>query len=288
MDKVDVAVERMKMASDISLSYYQKPIMITYSGGKDSDACVEVAKIAKIPFEVVNSHTSADAPQTVRHIRKKFHELELAGIPCRIEFPTYKGERTSMWSLIPQKKMPPTRLMRYCCEVLKETSGDGRAIVTGVRWDESVSRKNKRGVKEALAPKEKDRIILTNDNDDDRRLIEQCQLRSKTSFNIIVDWKDADVWDFLHSQKTETNILYQCGYDRVGCIGCPLASKKRRKEFADFPAYRKMYIHAFDRMLLEREKAGKKSNWQTGYDVFRWWMEEDPNQLQFGFMTDEE
>lgn len=75
MDKLDAAVKRLQSASEMSLYLYQKPLLLTYSGGKDSDACIEVAKIAGIPFDAVHSHTTADAPETVRHVRAKFRAL---------------------------------------------------------------------------------------------------------------------------------------------------------------------------------------------------------------------
>lgn len=84
------------------------------------------------------------------HVRKRAKEYEGKGIEYTIEHPTYKGERTSMWALIPQKLMPPTRITRYCCQVLKEQSGKGRFIVTGARWAESSARKANRGRLEIL------------------------------------------------------------------------------------------------------------------------------------------
>lgn len=280
MDKLDTAIERMRSASEISLAHYHKPILLTYSGGKDSDVCMEIARIAGIPFEVVNSHTTADAPETVYYIRGRFHEMELAGVSCDIIPPEYQGRSISMWSLIPQRLMPPTRLVRYCCEALKETAGAGRAIVTGVRWAESEKRRNTRGVKEVPAKRLSQKVIINNDNDADRRFMETCQMQGKVIFNPIIDWEDADVWDFLHWRRTESNPVYQRGFSRVGCIGCPLTScRKRRYEFSLYPAYKRLYIHAFDRMLEARKAAGKvTASWRTGYDVYRWWMEDNPAQ----------
>ena len=286
-DKLHNAIERMRMASEISLEHYQKPILLTYSGGKDSDICIEVAKIAGIPFEVVNSHTTADTPETVRHIRKKFQELELAGIPCRIQYPEYKGNRVSMWTLIPQQGVTPYRIMRYCCAVLKETAGKNRAIVTGVRWAESIRRKNTRGIAETKSKDPAKRIMLLSDDDDGRRFIEKCQQKASTVFNPVIDWEDAEVWDFLRERQVETNPLYRCGFDRIGCVGCPMARRKVRLfEFARYPAYKTMYIHAFDRMLEARKAAGKETKWESGREVFRWWMEENPDQLLFEGMED--
>ena len=73
-----------------------------------------------------------------------------------------------MWSLIPQKLIPPTRIVRYCCEVLKEHGGTGRMITTGIRWAESVKRKKNRGIYEKGHRDKEKRIILMNDNDDKR------------------------------------------------------------------------------------------------------------------------
>ena len=65
-----------------------------------------------------------------------------------------------------------------------------------------------------------------------------------------------------------------CGLSRVGCIGCPLASKRKRLEdFTRWPKHKQAYIRAFDRMLENRRIAGKGGNWQTGVDVFHTWME---------------
>lgn len=57
--------------------------------------------------------------------------------------------------------------------------------------------------------------------------------------NPIIDWAHKDIWDFIHSENIKTCDLYKMGYDRVGCIGCPMAGKKRYKEFNDFPKYKK-------------------------------------------------
>ena len=96
MDKEKKAIERIRMASEMSLHHYKKPLVCAYSGGKDSDVLLELFKRSGIPFEVHNSHTTADAPQTVRHIQKVFRGLESEWIKYEIEMPTYKGEPTSM------------------------------------------------------------------------------------------------------------------------------------------------------------------------------------------------
>lgn len=286
MDLEHKAIERIKTASEMSLHYYGEPLVCTYSGGKDSDVMLELFKRSGIPFEVHHSHTTADAPQTVYHIRQVFRELDLKGIKCNIAYHEQPdGSRITMWNLIPKKLMPPTRRIRYCCSVLKETGCANRMIATGVRWDESKSR-SARNSFEAIASKKKDAIhvpdekMLLTDNGDRRRLFEKCELKAKTAVNPLIDWKDADIWDFYHHECHCHNPLYDMGFTRVGCIGCPMAGKSRWKEFQIFPEYKGMYIHAFDRMMEARKRKGLEyqngtdRKWKNGEDVFLWWMED--------------
>ena len=279
MDLEQKAIKRIQVASEMSLYHYGKPLVCTYSGGKDSDVMLELFRRWGIPFEVHNSHTTADAPQTVRHIRDVFKKLEMDGIKCAIEMPTYKGERTSMWKLIPQKLIPPTRIARYCCAVLKETGCANRFIATGVRWDESVQRKNREEFEKlgaTKATKEKfTSVMLMNDNDARRRMNEHCMQKKKMVVNPIIDWKDSDVWEYINSENIPTCELYQWGYYRVGCIGCPMAGKKRYKAFADFPKCKNLYIHAFDRMVKERKSRGLPCQWKNGNDAFLRWMDDE-------------
>ena len=268
----------------MSLHHYGKPLVCTYSGGKDSDVILELFKRSGVPFEVQHSHTTADAPQTVYHVRKVFRKLSEGGYHCEINMPTYKGERTSMWKLIPQKLMPQTRLVRYCCSVLKETGCANRYIATGVRWDESEARSDRAEFEKVGKTKKEsekfDTVMLMNDNTASRRMTELCMQKHKMIVNPIINWTHSDIWAFIQSEHIEVCELYQMGYDRVGCIGCPMAGKKRWKEFADFPAYKKLYLHAFDRMLQERERRGKESQWKSAEEVFLWWMEDDKIQGQ--------
>lgn len=279
MDKEQKAIERIRMASELSLQHYGKPLICTYSGGKDSDVMLELFKRSGIPFEVHNSHTTADAPQTVRHIRDTFRDLENQGIKRNIEMPTYKGVKTSMWELIPLKLMPPTRIVRYCCSVLKEGGCNNRYIATGVRWDESAKRSDREAFEKlGNAKKYQEKfsdLMLMNDNDAKRRMTELCMLKKKMVVNPIIDWTCAEVWEYIRSEHIKICDLYEMGYERVGCIGCPLAGKRRWKEFSDFPKFKEAYIRAFDRMLLERKKAGLACKWECGHDVFDWWMEDE-------------
>ncbi len=283
-DLEKLAIVRLKEAARMSERLYQRPLIITTSGGKDSAVLVALAIRSGIAFELLHNHTTADAPETVYFVRGEFKGLEGMGIKCTISFPYYRGVRTSMWNLIPQKLIPPTRIQRYCCAVLKEQSGKDRYIATGVRWAESASRRKNRGIYEAGK-----NLILNNDNDECRRLFEMCAAKGKRVVNPIIDWSDNDVWDYIHAEKIPVNPMYGCGFSRVGCIGCPLAKRAaREREFLRYPKYKEMYIAAFRRMLEERKRRGKLGGdfrWgETAEDVFHWWMADGilPGQMEMG------
>lgn len=276
-----MAIERLK-AFEPDDGYY-----LAYSGGKDSDCIKILAYLAGVKFEAVHHLTTVDAPETVYYVRSQSD--------VKIESP-----ELSMWQLIVKKGIPPTRLMRYCCSVLKERGGKGKVVVTGVRWAESVKRKDSAGLvtiigKPKSTQKEAEEnqldfrknnmngLILNDDNDENRRFVEHCFRTRKTLVNPIVDWSDTDVWEFLKFYNCDSNPLYGCGFKRIGCIGCPMAGKHRYFQFDRYPRYKFLYTKTFDRMLKDREERGltNSSCWQTGEDVFKWWMGEDPLQLSF-------
>ncbi|MDR0986811.1 MAG: phosphoadenosine phosphosulfate reductase family protein, partial [Ruminococcus sp.] len=155
----------------------------------------------------------------------------------------------------------------------KETGGEGRFVVTGVRWAESTKRKAIHNSLEITTPRYKDVVIVNADNAENRRTFETCQLKGKRVLNPIVDWTDNEVWEFLHYYGCESNPLYQCGFKRIGCIGCPLARRKNQlMEFARYPKYYQMYMRAFGKMLDRRRELGKPTDWQTAQDVMDWWL----------------
>lgn len=254
-----------------------KPYRLGYSGGKDSDAIRILASLAGVNHIIVHNHTTIDMPETVYYVRS------IPGV--QIEYP-----KLSMWKLIVKTKIPPTRWNRYCCTELKERSGAGYLNIFGVRKSESVSRAKNNDVvtvkgMPAMTAKlaeemdlnyritEKGGVILNTDDADSREFVERCYRTRSTQINPIVDWTDSDVWEFLHYYGCKGNPLYQEGFDRIGCVGCPMISqKKKEEEFERQPKYKLNYIKAFGRMLKLRTKMEKYS-WKTGQDVFDWWIQ---------------
>lgn len=277
--------------------------VIADSGGKDSSVLKHIALKAKekynLPFMIRHNHTTVDAPETVYFVRNEKKKFMTAGIEYEISYP-----KETMWQLIVRHGTPPTRLIRYCCADLKEGSGFGEKLVTGVRKAESKNRKDNQGIITFTKPKKslKDKVEknkdfhLTNkggvvlynlDNDENRRIVESCYRTHKTLVNPLIDWDDEFLWWYIRKESICLNPLYEKGHCRVGCIGCPMAGENRWREFEQYPKYKEAYLRAFDKMLIERERRGLKNGdmWKTGLKVFKWWMEDKniDGQLEFDF-----
>ena len=267
--------------------------VISDSGGKDSSVLKHIAMKAKekygLMFSIQHNHTTVDAPETVYFVREEQEKYRAMGIAYNILYP-----KKSMWQLIIDHCTPPTRLMRYCCAELKEYSGHGEKLVTGVRKAESRNRKENQGIvtfpqpKKSLKQKIEDDenfhttdkggvVVLNLDNSDTREIVETCYRTSKTLINPLIDWEDDFLWWYIRHEEININPQYVCGQERIGCIGCPMAGKKRWSQFDRYPKYKNIYISAFGKMLIERERRGleNRSQWKNAQCVFDWWMEDE-------------
>lgn len=278
-DKVAAAIQTLKDYEQIALSksdgngrngYY-----VCISGGKDSSVIQQLCIMAGVKCQFYHNHTGLDHPETVYFVRREQKRLKELGYEFFIVMP-----KETMWSLVKRKKILPTRLVRYCCSELKEHGGRDRFIVTGVRKEESTNRKDTPLVS-ARGARKKDRVIIQNDNTEERRSVESCTLLGTLALNIIVDWSDEDVWEFIHKYEVPYNPLYAMGYKRVGCIGCPMSTKKRAELDAN-PKYKAMWMRACQWLVDNTECRHKNAT-----DLYDWWTEKtkkieiDENQIEF-------
>jgi phosphoadenosine phosphosulfate reductase len=268
-DKVAVAVARVREFAPAA-ERVSGGIQVCVSGGKDSAVIQELCVMAGVKCAFVHAHTSADHPETVRFVRRERERMREAGYEFSIDTPRYEdGRQKTMWNLI-EKCGFPTRTARWCCAHLKEFSGEGKCVVTGVRWAESARRRKTRGVCEALAEKVADKVVLNNDNDIRRRLAEICVRQRKYVLNPIVDWSDGDVWEFIAERNLPVNPLYARGYKRVGCVGCPL-NRRGAEDLERLPKYKAAYMRAGGCHLEYRKSRGLPTSWKTAEEYYAWW-----------------
>ena len=260
MDKVEVAIERIRQITPRGGSYY-----LAFSGGKDSVVIKKLCDMAGVKYDAHYRVTSVDPPELVRFI-KEYHP------DVSFDFPRYDdGSVITMWNLIPKKKMPPTRQWRYCCAYLKEDGGEGRDRITGVRWAESNRRRKIRAGME-VDDGEKLRELLDPDNMDED-MVRFCMVSKGFVLNPIIDWEDEDVWEFIHRYEVPYCELYDQGFKRLGCIGCPMAGEEERKKELDrYPKICDAYLRAFKRMIDERIGGGLKNEFKNGNEVMDWWV----------------
>lgn len=246
---------------------------LAFSGGKDSQCVYHLAKMAGVKFDAHYSVTSVDPPELVMFIKKNYpdvifdHHYWNDGKPEHC-FSDGRPKPMTMWSVIADHTIPPTRQARYCCQSLKESSGKGRVVVTGVRWAESQNRRKLHGIADIQTTSQKKHlqamedatnykrnksggISFLDDNDISRKMVEQCYQKNKVTINPIVDWTEEDVWEFIKEvAKVPYCELYDQGFTRLGCIGCPLQGREGMlADFERWPKYKELYIKAFDKMI---------------------------------------
>ena len=227
--------------------------------------------------------------------------IEKTGVPVQTKFVTdFVMYQYSMWQLMRRKKIPPLRKVRYCCEHLKErpVPQQGRAILSlGVRKYESVGRRKKRDELEIVSDKKRgDSIIMPFDNSEKRRIFETCYQDNQRRINPLAYWTDSDIWSYSKDVGLEQCGLYNEGFERLGCIGCPMARRVgREQEFRRWPKFKAQYLRTFGHMLEDRRTLGLPvlDFASTPEQWFEWWLNDkaadkaDGNQLTlWGYAED--
>ena len=214
-------------------------IELSYSGGKDSDVILELAKMAGIPYRAIYKNTTIDPSGTIAHAREMGAEVI--------------HPKKTFFQLVSEKGFP-SRFARFCCSALKEYKICDRAI-QGIRRSESRKRAEKYKEPEVCrvySAKEKVKVYLP-----------------------ILEWTDQDVVEFIKERNIKCHPLYYSGgqFDvtkRLGCMGCPLASRNKRIQFfKENPKWLKAWIRAGQkRYTSEAYQNGKaKHKFKDAFEV---------------------
>jgi len=262
-DRTKTSIERIQMFVPRDKPYY-----LAFSGGKDSIVIKDLCEKAGVSFETHHNLTGIDPPDLYRYMKKEHTDV------------IYHRPGEAYFQLIKINGLP-SRWTRWCCSVFKEGGGNGRTVITGVRWSESNARSKRQEIefdrygsqsKDAI----KNRLTFENEGDDEkRRMIEACQTKGKHILNPIIDWTDKDVWAYIKKNELPYCELYDCGFDRIGCVGCPLASPKNRlKAFERYPQFERAYIRSIDHILNHYlPEHGWKHDYVDAKDCFDDWVQ---------------
>ncbi|EGO63573.1 phosphoadenosine phosphosulfate reductase family protein [Acetonema longum] len=211
---------------------------VAFSGGKDSCVTLDLVKHAGVKYDAHYNLTTVDPPELVQFIRREHPEVE-RHLP-----------KETMWQLIARKGDLPLRHRRWCCAVLKECGGKGRLVITGVRWEESSRRKR-------------------------RAMVEQCYTdNSKRYFHPIIDWTYHDIWEYIRSVKLPYCSLYDEGFERLGCVMCPMQhdiSRDATRWPKIYEAYKMATQMGWDILKKRKDAKGEIMTWQSAEDWFNWW-----------------
>ena len=217
-----------------------EPLEIAYSGGKDSDVILELAKMAGIEYQAIYKNTTIDPPGTIKHAKENGVEI--------------RRPKETFFSLMNRKGYPGT-FKRFCCSTLKEYKILDNCVM-GIRKCESVKR-----AKRYTEPTE-------------------CRIYGSKKNHVnaiypILDWSDEDELEFIKERGIKLHPLYyreDGSIDitkRLGCMCCPLAYyKKRLLEFKKYPGMVKAYLRCGNEYLKSHPDSKIAKRFSDVYEYF--------------------
>jgi len=226
----EVAIERIQ-EHEPPEGYY-----LCFSGGKDSVCIYDLAIRSGAKFDAHYSVSPIDPPEVRQFIKDNYPDV------------IWDYHARGFWQKVTKKGLP-TRLIRWCCEYIKEGGGRGRVCLLGMRAKESTRRK-------AYAVKS------------------QFTKQKDTTWILpIVDWSTDDVWLYIEERNLNVCSLYEEGFHRLGCVLCPFGSPKQtQKEMARWPKIALAWRRASDRVFERISQNGGQDRWDTPDDFWTWWI----------------
>lgn len=247
-EKIEQAIGLLRLHESVALRMSPNGYYVCDSYGKDSDCIVHLCKLAGVKHQCHHNVTSIDPP-----------ELQRFGVLTRPDTIRHRQRVALLTALAQGVRGPPTRVVRWCCADYKEHGGDGLAKVIGVRSEESVNR----------AIKWKQFGIGNNG-----QTVFVCP---------ILFWTAKDVWDFHKQFQLPYCELYDQGFSRLGCVGCPQGGRKGRlRDFARWPLFERNWHRAVIAFVQKNHgipnRTGGRRWFENLYDkggpeaIWDWWM----------------
>jgi phosphoadenosine phosphosulfate reductase len=230
--KIAYSIAIIKETEKLALQLDKLGYTVAFSGGKDSQVIYELAKMSGVKFKAVFNKTSVDPPELLAFIKTVYPDVSF-------NYPT-----ETMFELIVRLGFLPMRKKAFCCSYLKERTSNNTVAMVGIRKTESFSRSKR------------------------EELIDSCTKKyDKFIFSPILDWSEQDVWNFIKLKKLSYCCLYDQGFSRIGCIGCPMNLKRQKIELNLYPNIYKMYYNAVKKLMQK----GRYQRFSNPKQVLDWW-----------------
>jgi len=217
-----------------------RAIHVAYSGGKDSQVLLDVVKRSGVLFSAWYQFCPLDPKELRAFIKEQQYDPANA---INIALP-----EKSLITVARERGMMPMRNRRWCCEVIKERRNDAPLTLTGIRWAESARRRR-------------------------RRIIESCSRAGGFLLHPIINWRDEDVWAYIHGRGLPYCSLYDEGYRRLGCVLCPM-TRNTEQQIQRFPWAVKIW-RAVSKACFETRQQRGHQIFNTEKEQWEWWLERD-------------
>lgn len=245
-EKTERAIALLKQYEPEAIERDPLGYYLAFSGGKDSVVIADLAKRAGVRHRKVYHVTGIDPPELVQFIHHQHKDCVLT-----------RSDKPFFVRLAEDKGLP-TRMIRWCCEYYKHKFGGDSLRIIGVRSLESPARKL-------------------------RYKTERVDDGLGASVYPILWWSDEDVWQYIHENSVACCSLYDEGFKRLGCIGCPMSGANRRLEFARWPKYEALW-RKFSAMYWDKYKGVPTLKGNARYlerfkshdELFAWWLSDHP------------
>jgi phosphoadenosine phosphosulfate reductase len=255
----------MQKTEKLALSFHPDGFRLAFSGGKDSIVLYRLAQMAGVKFTAHMEVTTLDHPELMKFVRMNYPDV------------TLNRPKINFYELIKKKKMLPLMNVRYCCHYLKEQAGTGTCTLIGIRAAES-ARRAKRNEVELNNHKYSNSLDRFNMDMENKHVC--IKGKDKLLVSPIFHWIDRDVWQFIRNNDMPYCKLYDEGYPRIGCIFCPMASKKSKaRDRLRYPGVERA-IKKSIQYLMDTDGYGNRHN-ATADEIFDWWVSNESYDMYF-------
>lgn len=222
-----------------------KPILVSFSGGKDSLATLILVKkaleVSGKDFFVLFLDTGIEYLETITYVERILNKLGLKGRTIKVKAFANFFDVLDIFG-------PPARDFRWCCKVcklaplsyiVKNLGGECLAFI-GLRGVESTKREKQGAMWKGI------------------------WVKGQTGISPIYDWSTLNVWLYLFKEGAEVNPLYYKGLERIGCWVCPSMDLAEMQIVEDTLSDSwKCYLKKISKLLYLSEE-------EMGLGLWRW------------------